>query len=127
MGRKEDSRNFKQRKQFEQQMELVMEPSNEILEQIVKERVHKLKQFYTHLFIYAIGVAVYVAKTYFGAPLNFWPIRFINEFVMGVWTFFLVMQAMQLFVTQKVFGSQWEQKRIQKIMEKEKIKQQKWE
>ena len=108
-------------------MELVMEPSNEILEQIVKERVHKLKQFYTHLFIYVIGVAVYVAKTYFDVPLNFWPIRFINEFVMGVWTFFLVMQAMQLYLTQKVFGNQWEQKRIQKIMEKEKTKQQKWE
>lgn len=104
-----------------------MENPNDILEQIVKERVHKLKQFYTHLFIYGIGITVYVAKTFFGAPLNFWPIRFINEFVMGLWTFFLVMQALQLFVVHKVFGTDWEQKRIQKIIEKEKIKQQKWQ
>jgi uncharacterized protein YacL len=108
-------------------MELVMETSNEILAQMARERVHKLKQFYTHLFIYVIGVSVYVAKTYFGVPLNFWPIRFINEFVMGLWTFFLVMQGLQLFITQKFFGSNWEQKRIQKMIEKEKIKQQKWE
>ncbi len=108
-------------------MELIMDNKEAILEQVVKERVHKLKQFYTHLFIYVIGVVVYVAKTYFGVPINFWPIRFINEFVMGLWTFFLVMQALQLFLTQRVFGAQWEQKRIQKIMEREKIKQQKWE
>ncbi len=108
-------------------MELIMDNKEAILAQVVKERVHKLKQFYTHLFIYVIGVAVYVAKTYFGVPINFWPIRFINEFVMGLWTFFLVMQALQLFLTQSVFGPQWEQKRIQKIMEREKIKQQKWE
>jgi hypothetical protein len=68
-----------------------------------------------------------VAKTYFGVPFNFWPIRFINEFVMWVWTFFLVVQAIQLFLIQKVFGANWEQKRIQKMIEKEKIEKQKWQ
>ncbi len=108
-------------------MELVMENSNELLEQMVRERVHKLKQFYIHLFIYVIGIIVYVAKTYFGVPFNFWPIRFINEFVMWVWTFFFVVQAIQLFFVQKVFGANWEQKRIQQLIEKEKIEKQKWQ
>lgn len=108
-------------------MAVIMENSNELLEQMIKERVHKLKQFYIHLFIYVIGIIVYVSKTYFGVPFNFWPIKFINEFVMWVWTFFLVVQAVQLFLVQKVFGTNWEQKRIQKMIEKEKIEKQKWQ
>jgi hypothetical protein len=108
-------------------MELVMENSKELLEQMIKERVHKLKQFYIHLFIYVIGISFYVAKTYFGVPFNFWPLRFINEFVMWIWTFFLVVQALQLFLVQRVFGTNWEQKRIQKIIEKDRIEKQKWQ
>ncbi len=104
-----------------------MENSKELLEQMIKERVHKLKQFYIHLFIYAIGISFYVAKTYFGVPFNFWPLRFINEFVMWIWTFFLVVQALQLFLVQRVFGTNWEQKRIQKIIEKDRIEKQKWQ
>lgn len=110
-------------------MEIVMEKSNsdKIIRQIAKEKVHKLKQFYTHLFIYAFGVAFYVAKTYFGVRFDFWPVKFINWFVMLLWTLCLIIQALQLFLTTSFFGSNWEERKIQEIIERNKIEKQKWQ
>lgn len=89
----------------------------ELLE-LAKKRVKKIKDFYIHLFIYAIGVAVFILKTYFGVPFNFLPVRYINWFVMSIWTFFLVVQALELFFNEVVFGKKWEQKKIQNFIEK---------
>ncbi len=110
-------------------MEIVMnnQDNQKALEQLARERINRTKKFYNHLLVYAIGVAIYVSKTYFGAPLNFLPIKYINEFVMWFWTFCLVVQGVRLFFTEKVFGYNWEQKRVNKIMEKEKSANQKWE
>ncbi|MGV3696567.1 2TM domain-containing protein [Flavobacterium sp.] len=84
--------------------------------EMARYRVNKMKRFYTHLFIYIIGIAIYVAKTYFGAPFNFWPIQHINCFVMMVWTFFLIVQGLNLFVRENVFTAKWEQRKIQQYM-----------
>jgi uncharacterized protein YacL len=110
-------------------MELTMEnqDSKSILEKLARDRVNKLKKFYTHLFIYVIGIVFYILKTYFNVPFNFLPLRYINEFVMWVWTFFLVVQGIQVFFAEKIFGSKWEQKQIDKILEKEKTSNNKWE
>lgn len=101
--------------------------SKEILEKIVKEKVKKLKNFYIHLFIFIIGVIVYISKTYLGVPINFWPINFINEFFMWCWTFIIAVDAIQLFFSQKVLGKNWEIQRIRDILEKEKVEKQNWE
>ena len=92
--------------------------------EMVRNRVHKIARFYTHLFIFIIGVLIYVAKTYFGAPLNFWPIKYINCAFMLVWTFIIAVQAIRLFFREFVFGRNWEEKKIQQILNKE--KQTKW-
>ena len=104
-------------------MELTMEnntTSEEVLRAMVRERVHKMSRFYTHLFVYAIGLVIYLAKTYFGAPLNFIPFRYINCTFMYVWTFILVVQGLRLLVREKILDTRWEQKKINEIMEKEK-------
>lgn len=97
----------------------------ELLE-LAKKRVKELKDFYIHLFIYVIGVTIYVLKTYYGVPFNFFPIRYINWFVMAIWTFFLAMQAFQIFFSEIVFGKKWEQKKIKEILSK-KSEKQTWE
>lgn len=97
----------------------------ELLE-LAKKRVKQLKDFYIHLFIYAIGITVYVLKTYYGFPFNFFPIQHINGFVMAIWTFFLVVQAFQLFFSEIVFGKKWEDKKIKEILSK-KSEKQTWE
>lgn len=97
----------------------------ELLE-LAKKRVKKIKDFYIHLFIYAIGVSIFVLKTYFGFPFNFLPIRYINWFVMAVWTFFLAIQGVELFFNEVVFGKKWEDKKIKNFIDKEN-NQKKWE
>ncbi|MFN7676383.1 2TM domain-containing protein [Flavobacterium sp.] len=110
-------------------MEVIMEnmESQKSPEESVRERVKKLSQFYTHLFIYVIGIIIYVLKTYFGVQFNFLPIKYINGFVMCFWTFFLVVQGLKLFLAERVFGTNWEQKQIRKMMNKQNETKQKWE
>lgn len=112
-------------------MELIMKThsnnlsTEEIDIELARYRVHKIKRFYTHLFIYVIGLIIFIAKTYFGAPFNFWPIQHINCFFMWVWTFIIAVQGLRLFFREKVFGTSWEQRKIQELINKD--KQNKWE
>ena len=99
----------------------------EIVEEAVRKRVRKIKNFYGHLFVYLIGVCVYISKTYYGAPLNFIPISYINEVFMWVWTFVIAIEGILLLLRERVFGDDWEQKKIQQIVDKEKVEQKKWE
>lgn len=99
--------------------------SDDFALEMARKRVHKISQFYTHLFIYTIGVIIYFAKTYCGAPFNFWPIGHINETFMWVWTFIIAVQGLRLFFREKVFDSNWEHKKMQEFLKKD--KQNKWE
>lgn len=93
------------------------------LYELAQKRVKKIKDFYIHLFIYAIGIIFYILKTYFGVSFNFFPLRHINFFVMAFWTFIIVVQAFGLFFTEVFFGKKWEDKNIKRIIEKESKKQ----
>jgi len=109
-------------------MELIMEnnTSNEYLRELARERVHKLRRFYVHLLIYIIVVLIYVSKTYFGAPFNFIPLRFISETVVWIWTFVIAVKAFKLFIKEQFLGTQWEQYKIREIIEKENSFKNKW-
>lgn len=110
-------------------MELIMknEDNDIVLKQLVKERVLKLKRFYTHLLLYAIGLAVYVLKTYFNFPFNFPPLHYLNFTVMAIWTFIMVTDILQLLLQEKLFGAQWEKQKINQILEQEKTTKKTWE
>jgi hypothetical protein len=97
-------------------------PENE-LEQLALKKVKRIKNFYIHAFIYLIGITIYVLKTYYGLPFNFFPIKFINGFVMAIWTFSFVVQALGLFITEVVLGKKWEQNKMKNIINKESQKQ----
>lgn len=107
-------------------MEVYKTPEERRIEQ-ARDRVKKIKKYYGNLFIYAVGILIYVAKTYFGAPLNFFPIRYLNEFVMWCWTFFIVIQTMKILFAEKLFGTNWEQRKINEILEKGNQSKKRWE
>ena len=88
--------------------------------EMARYRVNKMRRFYTHLFIYTIGVLVFLAKTYFGAPFNFWPIKHINCFVITFWTIIIAIQGIKLFFRENVFNSDWEQRKILEYINKDK-------
>lgn len=92
--------------------------------EMARYRVHKISRFYTHLFIYLVGVLLYFAKTYFGAPFSFWPIVHINCFFMTVWTFIIAVQGIKLFFSENVFNFSWEQRKMQEYLKKD--QQNKW-
>ncbi len=102
------------------------ESSGNIELDIARLRVAELKSFYSHLLIYVIGVLLFVSKTFFGLAINFWPIKFINEFFMWVWTFIIAVQGIKLFFKVQLFGAKWEQRKIDEMMNKENKSNQKW-
>lgn len=90
---------------------------------LAKEKVKKIKDFYIHLLIYAIGLLFYVLKEYFGAPINFIPVIYLNCFVMSIWTFFIVIQAIDVFMREVIFGKKWEDRKVKSMLEKKTEKQ----
>ncbi|UQD57755.1 2TM domain-containing protein [Flavobacterium sp. K5-23] len=95
---------------------------NEILE-MARKKVKKLKGFYTHMLIYLIGVVLFVLKEYFGAPLNFFPVKYLSFMVMAIWSVAFFISAIDILITFQFFGKNWEERKIQRIMEKESKKQ----
>lgn len=95
---------------------------NEVLE-LARKKVLKLKGFYTHAFIYFIGVIVFVLKEYFGVGFNFFPLNRINFFVMAIWSTAFFISAIDALITFQFFGKKWEERKIQSILEKEAKKQ----
>lgn len=93
---------------------------------IARYRVEKIRRFFIHLFIYLIGITIYILKTYFNVRFNFIPIHFINFTFMAIWTLIIAIQGMKLFIREVAFGSNWEQQKIQKIMNEQQQKQN-WE
>jgi hypothetical protein len=110
-------------------MEIVMENTDNALaiEQMAKERVRQLKGFYWHLFVFVIGVVVYISKTYFGTPLNFPPISYVNFTFMAIWTFIITVDGLRLFVKEKLSGTSWEKRKINQIIEQEKASKNRFE
>lgn len=94
--------------------------------EIAKRRVNKIKKFYIALFIYAIGVGFYISKEYFGIHYNFFPLKFINYFVIILWTTLIVAKGIRLFISESILGTSWEQQKINEIMNKDNQQTQKW-
>lgn len=91
----------------------------EIRFEIAKKRVKKLKNYYIHLFVFGIGIVVFLAKYYLGFTLNIFPIKYINFNFMLVWALILGAESVSLFFTENIFGSKWEQRKIEKIIDSE--------
>ncbi len=45
---------------------------------------------------------------------------------MWCWTFVIVVQGAQLFLSERILGKNWEEQKIKRILEEEKIEKQNW-
>ena len=88
-------------------------------------RVAKIRRFYIQLFIFSIVATIYVLKTYIFTKLNFWPFEFLNATIIAIWAFVIGIKAVKLFSREVFFGKDWEQRKMDQFMEKEKTT--KWE
>lgn len=94
--------------------------------EMAQKKVKKRKDFYIHAFVYCIAITLWILKEYTNLPLNFFPIRYINCFVMAIWTLVFVSQAIELLISEVIFGKKWEDKQVKNMME-ETSKKQTWE
>lgn len=90
---------------------------------LAKEKVKKIKNFYIHLLIYAIGILFYVLKEYFEIASNLFPLNYINNFTMAIWTFIIAIDAIYIFVQEVIFGKNWENRKVKRLLEKKTEKQ----
>ena len=95
------------------------------LRKMAVEKVRKLTRFYGHLLVYGIVLMLYILKEYFGAPLNFPPISYLNELIMSIWTFIIAVKLVKVFFAEVIFGENWEQNKIEKLMDQH-SENQKW-
>jgi high-affinity Fe2+/Pb2+ permease len=95
-------------------------------EAIFRKKIVKLRSFYIHAFIYAIALTLYVLKEFYGVSLNFFPVQCLNSVVMIIWTSVFLGSAIDLFASYKIFGEEWEERKMKKLLDK-KTETQKWE
>ena len=91
------------------------------------KRVKRIKGFYIHALIYllvnASGIFVRTNGELFLNPRNFWSWETWDTTIF--WGIGLVAHGMSVFGRDLFFGSDWEQKKIQEFMDKDKTN--KWE
>lgn len=81
----------------------------------VKERVGRLRSFYSNLIIFAVVMAVLVLFNLWKEPENMWSL-----WIGLIWGIVLIIQAFSLFTIRDSFlGSDWEEKTIKKMMDKD--------
>ena len=97
-----------------------------ILRELASKKVLQLKSFYRHLFVYAIVMTLFLLREYSNLPVNFIPVRYLNWVIMIIWSAVIAGSAIDLFASTKIFGQEWEQRKLKSILEK-KYKKQKWQ
>lgn len=103
--------------QFQQQQKLLM----------AQKRVKSIRGFYTHATVYLIVNAVLIAaKAASGTPDEFFNFNqtFSTAFFWGIG---LAFHALGVFGRNVFMGSDWEERKIREIMEKEQQSKTKWE
>lgn len=95
----------------------------EIKYQQALKRVKRIKGFYTHLIVYIVINTMLVIVNSSNSSEGFW--RWENFATAIFWGLGLAGHAFSVFGPSALFGKDWEERKINELMEKE--KQNKWE
>ena len=90
---------------------------------IAQKKVQKLKGFYFHLIIYSVGLIVFILKEYCGVGVDLFPVKHLNFFAMAIWTIAFFITVLDFIISFQLFNKNWEERMIQRIIEKESINQ----
>ena len=90
-----------------------------------KKRTEMLRKFYKHLIVYVvinIVISAYKLKYYMGRGDTFEEalFNFDTLIVWGIWGIFLLLQAVRTFNPSIIMGAEWEEKKIQELMNRNK-------
>jgi pheromone shutdown protein TraB len=90
------------------------------------KRVKRIKGFYIHALVYVLVNAFVICGNYYGNTQNtqnFW--SWVNFNTVLFWGVGLLAHGMSVFGRDRFFGQNWEERKIQEFMDKE--KSEKWE
>jgi len=90
------------------------------LEKRVRKRVKNIREFYTHIVVYLMVNALLVVIWHFTGGGFPWFV-----FVLGGWGIGIVLHWYTVFIEEGLLGKNWEDKKVEKLMEKERAKRRK--
>lgn len=90
---------------------------------LAQKRVKSIRGFYIHLFFYVVVNSIIIVQIYLRSESGF--LRWHNFSMLLFWGIGLLAHAIRVFGSNLIFGKEWEKRKIQELMEKE--KKQKWE
>ncbi|WP_298153174.1 2TM domain-containing protein [Flavobacterium sp.] len=102
----------------------VMKPDDDYI--YAEKRVKKIKGFYTHVFVYVFINVIALVFSYYKAKnsADFWKLQ--TFWMAFSWGIGLVAHGLSVFGFNYFFSREWEERKIRKIIEEEK-KRQNWE
>lgn len=118
----------KSRQQFEDNNERFNGNEPDERYYLAHKRVKKIKGFYVHLIVYILVNAFFVFGDFYSdyhKDINFW--SWVNFNRIGFWGIGLVAHGISVFGKDWFLGTNWEERKIQELMDKEKAKENKWE
>lgn len=90
------------------------------------KRVKRIKGFYTHLLVYfLVNGFVLARKFYRHGEIDFWDWDTFSTPIF--WGIGIIAHASSVFGKDLFFGDNWEERKIQELMDKEKEQAKKWE
>jgi hypothetical protein len=99
-----------------------MNAQDEIKYQEALKRVRKIKGFYSHLLVYIVVNIMIIVVNYQNLEPGESYFQYKNFFTAFFWGIGLVAHAFSVFVPQWFLGSNWEERKIKELMEKDKKK-----
>jgi len=88
--------------------------NNDLIVKRAKQRLRKIRNFYKHCVLFVVGIIIAaVAQNAFFSGVKLTLAVFI------IWSFFIVGHAIYAYDFE-IFGSNWEKKELEKLIEKEK-------
>ncbi|MGX1929281.1 2TM domain-containing protein [Flagellimonas sp. 2504JD4-2] len=98
-------------------MEVIMENFDRDKYKRAKKQVEEIKGFYIHLAVYVV-INTFILINIYNHSENFW--EWPHFITLGAWGIGLLFHASKTFGFNLLFGKNWEERQIQKYIEKDK-------
>ena len=83
-------------------------------ERKARERVKELKEFYSHIIAYVVINIAFLIVNLLTSPKNLWFV-----WIAGMWGIGIIFHAYKVFVKDKLFDEEWEEKKVKELTKKE--------
>ena len=102
-----------------------MTPQEQLKYENALKKVKKIRRFYKHLLVYVVINVMIIIVNFQNLEQGESYFQLKNFLTAFIWGIFIVVQGLSVFGSEIFFGINWEERKINELMEKE--KNNKWE